>query len=40
MPGGLIQLQAYGTENLYLSGNPQMTFFKMVYRRFTHFATY
>ncbi len=38
MPGGLIQLQAYGTENLYLSGNPQMTFFKMVYRRFTHFA--
>jgi hypothetical protein len=38
MGGGLIQLQAYGTENNYLSGNPQMTFFKMVYRRFTHFA--
>lgn len=39
MGGGLLQLQAYGTENIYLSGNPQMTFFKMVYRRFTHFAT-
>jgi hypothetical protein len=38
MGGGLLQLQAYGTENIYLSGNPQMTFFKMVYRRFTHFG--
>jgi hypothetical protein len=38
MAGGLLQLQAYGTENIYLSGNPQMTFFKMVYRRFTHFG--
>lgn len=38
MAGGLLQLAAYGTENQYLNGNPQMTFFKMVYRRYTNFA--
>lgn len=38
MPGGLIQLNAYGAQNQYLNGNPQMTFFKSVYRRYTNFA--
>lgn len=38
MPGGLMQLVAYGAENLYLTGNPQITFFKTVYRRHTNFA--
>ena len=38
MPGGLMQLIAYGAENLYLTGNPQITFFKTVYRRHTNFA--
>lgn len=38
MPGGLIQLAAYGSENEYLNGNPQMTFFKLVFKRFTNFS--
>ena len=38
MAGGLLQLVAYGSENQYLNGNPQLSFFKMVYRRFTNFA--
>jgi hypothetical protein len=39
MAGGLLQLRAYGTENLYLNGNPQVSYFKTVYKRHTHFAT-
>ena len=38
MPGGLLQLSAYGSQNEYLNGNPQMTFFKVVYKRFTNFS--
>ena len=38
MGGGLIQLVAYGAQDLYLTGNPQITFFKVVYRRHTNFA--
>lgn len=38
MSGGLIQLAAYGAENKYLMGNPQITFFKMVYKRHTNFS--
>lgn len=38
MAGGLVQLVAYGAQDLYLSGNPQITFFKTVYRRHTNFA--
>lgn len=38
MAGGLIQLAAYGSENEYIHGNPQMTFFKMVYRRHSNFS--
>lgn len=37
--GGLLQLVATGKQDLFLTGNPQMTFFKMVYRRHTNFAT-
>lgn len=39
MPGGLMQLVAYGAEDLYLTGNPQITHFKIVYRRHTNFAS-
>ena len=39
MPGGLLQLNAYGAQNQYLNGNPQMTFFKVVYRRYTNFSS-
>jgi hypothetical protein len=38
MGGGLIQLVAYGSQDMYLTGNPQITFFKVVYRRHTNFA--
>ena len=36
--GGLMQLVAYGAQDVYLTGNPQVTFFKIVYRRHTNFA--
>jgi hypothetical protein len=39
MTGGLMQLVAYGAQDIYLTGNPQITFFKTVYRRYTNFAT-
>ena len=38
MAGGLLQLVAYGAQDVYLTGNPQITFFKVVYRRHTNFA--
>uniref|UniRef100_A0A6C0IVG5 Major capsid protein N-terminal domain-containing protein n=1 Tax=viral metagenome TaxID=1070528 RepID=A0A6C0IVG5_9ZZZZ len=38
MGGGLIQLVAYGAQDIYLTGNPQITFFKYVYKRHTNFA--
>jgi hypothetical protein len=38
MGGGLMQLVAYGVQDVYLTGNPQITFFKVVYRRHTNFA--
>jgi len=37
--GGLLQLVATGKQDLFLTGNPQISFFKMVYRRHTNFAT-
>jgi hypothetical protein len=39
MPGGLIQLASYGSEDIYFTGNPQMSFFKSVYTRYTNFST-
>lgn len=38
MAGGIIQLVAYGVQDLYLSGDPQITFFKILYRRHTNFS--
>ena len=33
-----MQLVAYGAQDVYLTGNPQITFFKAIYRRHTNFA--
>jgi hypothetical protein len=38
MAGASLQLIAEATENNYLTGNPQITFFKSVFRRHTNFA--
>ena len=38
MGGGLLQLVAYGAQDAYISGNPQITFFKTLYKRHTNFA--
>lgn len=38
MPGGLIQLAVYGAQDYYLTSNPQISFFKSVYRRYTNFS--
>ena len=38
MTGGLIQIASYGIQDIYLIGNPQITFFKTVYKRHTNFA--
>ena len=38
MGGGLMQLVAYGAQDVYLTGNPQITFFKTIYRRYTNFS--
>jgi hypothetical protein len=36
--GGLIQLVSIGAQDVYLVGNPQITFFKVTYQRHTNFA--
>jgi hypothetical protein len=38
MAGGLVQLIIYGTQDIFLTGSPQITFFKICYRRHTNFA--
>ena len=38
MPGGEVQLVAYGEENMFLNDDPQITFFKIIYRRYTTFS--
>ena len=38
MTGGLIQLVAVGVQDIYLIGNPQITFFKNVYKKYTNFS--
>ena len=38
MGGGLMQLVAYGAQDVYLTGNPQITFWKVTYRRYTNFS--
>jgi len=38
MAGGIVQLAVYGTQDIFLTGTPQITFFKLLYRRTTNFA--
>tara|TARA_B110000037_G_scaffold38827_1_gene47829 strand:+ start:101 stop:1618 length:1518 start_codon:yes stop_codon:yes gene_type:complete len=38
MPGGELQLSYYGEEDIILNGNPQITFFVSVFKRYTNFA--
>jgi len=38
MAGGVMQLVAYGAQDVYLTGNPQVSFFQAVYKRHTNFA--
>merc|ERR1711966_501349 len=38
MGGGLMQLVAYGAQDVYLTSDPQITFFKAIYRRHTNFS--
>ena len=38
MGGGLIQLISYGPQDVYLTGSPEITFFKMIHKRHTNFA--
>ena len=38
MGGGLLQLITIGAQDVYITGDPQITFFKLVYRRHTNFA--
>lgn len=38
MPAGEIILVAYSQENLFLNSEPQITFFKILYRRYSNFA--
>ena len=38
MPGGLIQIVAYGAQDLFLTGIPEITYFKYIYKRYTNFA--
>ena len=38
MGGGLMELVAKGAQDIYLTGNPQITFFKTIYKRHTNFS--
>ena len=38
MAGGIMQLVAYGVQDVYLTGNPQITYWKVIYKRHTNFA--
>ena len=39
MSGALLQLAALGSQDVYLTGNPEITLFKKKYHRYTHFST-
>lgn len=39
MPGGLIEIATYGSQDLFLTGTPEITFFKVIYRRNTNFSS-
>ena len=38
MGGGLLQLVAYGAQDAYITGNPHITFWKVLYKRHTNFS--
>ena len=38
MGGGTLSLHNYTSKNIYLNGNPQITFFKSVYKTHTNFS--
>ena len=38
MAGGLLQIASYGSQDIFLIGNPQITFFKKVFKRHTNFS--
>ena len=38
MAGALMQLVAYGAQDVFLTGTPEITFWKVSYRRHTNFA--
>jgi len=38
MAGGLIQIASYGIHDVFLIGNPQITFFRTVYKKHTNFS--
>ena len=38
MGGALMQLVAYGAQDVFLTGTPEITFWKVSYRRHTNFA--
>lgn len=38
MPGGLLNLVAYGNQNVILNGNPSKTFFKTTYAKYSNFG--
>ena len=38
MTGGLVQIAVYGSEDIFLTSNPHITFFKIIHRRYTNFA--
>ena len=38
MPGGVIQLIAVGSQGLYIVGNPEISYFRTVYKRHTNFS--
>lgn len=39
MAGGIIQISSYGAQDIILTGTPEITFFKVAYRRHTNFVT-
>jgi hypothetical protein len=38
MPGGLLNIISYGSQNIIINGNPSKTFFKCVYAKYTNFG--
>jgi hypothetical protein len=38
MGGGLVQLTGFGAQNVFVNGNPSMTYFNKMYKRSTNFA--